>query len=159
MIKIKIIDLEKLRNFIVNNFLFEIILSTKKITFKFLKFEIHLAKQKLRRARNEALYAEQTKQTIQTHKKGAFFRRLRTESSARTTESAAASIESRRASDFSCLSRPKLLVCIHSAALGRVKRGNGRTLTDQTKPIQRPAGPALNQPRKKKRAMFKNGRG
>jgi len=38
-IKIKIVDLEKLWNFVVDNFSFEIILSSK-TTFEFLKFEI-----------------------------------------------------------------------------------------------------------------------
>ena len=38
-VKMKVIDLEKLCNFVVDNFSFEIILSLK-TTFEFLKFEI-----------------------------------------------------------------------------------------------------------------------
>jgi hypothetical protein len=42
MIKIKVVDLEKLYNFVVDNFFyFEIILPTK-TTFEFLKFEIQI---------------------------------------------------------------------------------------------------------------------
>jgi len=40
-IKMKVVDLEKLWNFVVDNFSFEIILSSK-TTFKFLKFEIQI---------------------------------------------------------------------------------------------------------------------
>jgi len=39
--KIKVIDLKKLWNFVVDNFLFEIILSSK-TTFEFVKFEIQI---------------------------------------------------------------------------------------------------------------------
>jgi len=38
-VKMKVVDLEKLWNFVVDNFSFEIILSLK-TTFEFLKFEI-----------------------------------------------------------------------------------------------------------------------
>jgi len=41
IIKIKFVDLEKLWNFVIDNFLFEIILSSK-TTFEFLKFEIQI---------------------------------------------------------------------------------------------------------------------
>ena len=39
--KIKVVDLEKLWNFVVDNFSFEIILSSK-TTFEFVKFEIQI---------------------------------------------------------------------------------------------------------------------
>ena len=40
-IKMKVVDLEKLRNFVVDNFSFETILSSK-TTFEFFKFEIQI---------------------------------------------------------------------------------------------------------------------